>query len=130
MAAFPLPPSRPYDHGTKSGRERRLFVPDTRSLTLDGTEISVVDPSQRLNMKLTPVKFWRLRRGVLQIVLAQQAGIPRSRMSEIECGHVAARHDELRRIAAALKVSTEALEITEDSTRIGTAGAQEETTPR
>jgi transcriptional regulator with XRE-family HTH domain len=59
---------------------------------------------------LTPLKFWRLQRGVQQIVVAQHAGIARSRLSEIECGHVAARDDELQRLAAVLRVPVAAFE--------------------
>lgn len=53
-------------------------------------------------MRLTKIKLKRLETGRQQIVVAQAAGISRSRLSEIENGHVAARGDELARLARSL----------------------------
>lgn len=60
-------------------------------------------------MRLTPLKLRRLERGVLQIELARRAKIARCRLSEIECGHIQPRHDELVRIAKVLGVGINAL---------------------
>lgn len=57
----------------------------------------------------TPMKLRRLERGVLQIELAARTKITRSRLSEIECGHVEPRAEELERIAQALDVPVAAL---------------------
>ena len=55
-------------------------------------------------MRLTKIKLRRLERDLLQVDVARRAGIGRSRLSEIECGHAAPRPDELVRIARALGV--------------------------
>jgi transcriptional regulator with XRE-family HTH domain len=55
-------------------------------------------------MRLTEIKLERLRRGLRQLELAQLTGISRCRLSEIECGWIAPRADELERIARALDV--------------------------
>jgi transcriptional regulator with XRE-family HTH domain len=53
---------------------------------------------------LTPLKRHRLERDVPQLVVATRAGIPRARMSELECGYAEPRPDELERIARVLGV--------------------------
>lgn len=58
---------------------------------------------------LTALKYWRLRRGLLQVTLSQESGVGRARISELECGHVAGRPDELSRIAAVLGIPIRAL---------------------
>ena len=60
-------------------------------------------------MRLTSIKLRHIERGLLQIHLARRTRIARCRLSEIENGHVQARHGELKRLAAALRVSVEAL---------------------
>ena len=60
-------------------------------------------------MVMTEIKLLRLRRGMLQVQLAQQAPIARGRLSEIECGLVTPRPDELERLARVLGVSVETL---------------------
>ncbi len=55
-------------------------------------------------MRLTRIKLRRLEAGLLQVELSQRAHIARARLSELECGHVPARPDELTRIAAALGI--------------------------
>lgn len=54
---------------------------------------------------LTPIKIHRLRSNLRQIQVAQVTGIPRCRLSEIECGYITPRTEELERIASALGVS-------------------------
>jgi transcriptional regulator with XRE-family HTH domain len=58
---------------------------------------------------LTPIKLRRLERDLPQVVVATRAGIPRARMSELECGYVQPRADELARLADVLGVSVNAL---------------------
>jgi len=60
-------------------------------------------------MVLTPIRFERLRRGMLQWQLAKQAGIPESVMSRIETGRITATPEQLRKIALALDVELERL---------------------
>lgn len=55
-------------------------------------------------MRLTRIKLRRLEAGLLQVELSQRAQIARARLSEIECGHVQPRPDELDRIAGVLGV--------------------------
>lgn len=63
-------------------------------------------------MRLTPFKLHRLRAGLLQIELANRTKIARCRLSEIECGHIKPRPDEVERIALALGVAITALVVT------------------
>lgn len=60
-------------------------------------------------MRLTKIKLKRLESGRQQIEVAQAARISRSRLSEIENGHVVPRADELVRLAATLGCETRAL---------------------
>ncbi len=60
-------------------------------------------------MRLTQIKLRRLEAGLLQIDLAQRAGIARCRLSELENGHIQPSPDDLARIAAALGVAIESL---------------------
>ncbi len=60
-------------------------------------------------MRLTVVKLCRFERGVMQMVLAKRAAIACGRLSAIENGHAEADPEELRRIAAALKVPLDTL---------------------
>lgn len=60
-------------------------------------------------MTLTPIKLHRLRAGRRQIEVALATGIARCRLSEIECGYLQPRPDELQRLAAALGVAAEML---------------------
>jgi transcriptional regulator with XRE-family HTH domain len=58
---------------------------------------------------LTRIKLRRLERDLPQVVVAQRADIPRARLSEIECGYIEARPDELARIARVLGVPVDTL---------------------
>jgi len=58
---------------------------------------------------LTNLKLQRLRSRMLQIQLATRAGISRSRLSELEQGHVQPRPDEIARLASVLKVRPRSL---------------------
>lgn len=58
---------------------------------------------------LTKIKLTRLKAGKLQIEVAQSARIARSRLSEIENGHVTPKPDESARLAAALGCPISAL---------------------
>ncbi len=58
---------------------------------------------------LTRLKLLRLQAGLLQLQVAQRSKIARARLSEIECGYVDPRPDELRRIAQVLGVPIEQL---------------------
>ena len=51
---------------------------------------------------LTRIKLCRLQIGARQLELSQRAGITRQRLSELECGYVEPRADELERLADAL----------------------------
>jgi transcriptional regulator with XRE-family HTH domain len=64
---------------------------------------------------LTPVKLQRLQKGMRQIQLASRTGIARCRLSEIECGYVEARPEEMARIASVLNVPVELLAKKPDS---------------
>lgn len=58
---------------------------------------------------LTTYKIERLRSGRRQIELSLATGIPRQRLSEIECGYITPRADEVERIAAVLGIDAAAL---------------------
>ena len=60
-------------------------------------------------MRLTRIKLYRLQSGLRQIELAQRADIARCRLSELECGWIEPRAEELKRLARALGVSVENL---------------------
>jgi transcriptional regulator with XRE-family HTH domain len=60
-------------------------------------------------VKLTPLKLRRLERALLQIEVAQRAGIARSRLSELENGHVRPRLGELERLGRTLGIAADAL---------------------
>lgn len=60
-------------------------------------------------MPLTSIKLARLRADRRQVEVVLATGIPRARYSEIECGYIQPRPDELERLAVVLGVSVEAL---------------------
>jgi transcriptional regulator with XRE-family HTH domain len=55
-------------------------------------------------MRFTTIKLRRLERDLLQLEVAREAAIERTRLSLIENGHVVPSAGELQRLAAALDV--------------------------
>ena len=54
-------------------------------------------------MTITAIRSQRLAEGIPAIRLAAKARINRSRLSELECGHIQPTEEELQRLAAALE---------------------------
>jgi len=70
-------------------------------------------------MRFTPLKRARLERGLLQIEVAQLAGIDHCRLSLYENGHRQPKTEELTRLARVLGVSVQML--VDTSTQAGEA---------
>lgn len=64
---------------------------------------------ERLMSGESPVRIWRERRGLTQRVLAEQAEVPVSYLSEIETGKKPGSLAAMLRIARALRVDVEEL---------------------
>jgi transcriptional regulator with XRE-family HTH domain len=60
-------------------------------------------------VRFTQYKLRRLERDLLQVIVAQKAGIDRSRLSLIENGYVSPRADEVKRLADVLGLSVQQL---------------------
>jgi DNA-binding XRE family transcriptional regulator len=63
----------------------------------------------------TPLAFFRKKRGISQDTLAKQAGITQGYLSEIEIGRKSGDVQTLRKIADVLKVSLDALVVSDAS---------------
>ncbi len=72
---------------------------------------------------LTPLKLQRLRSGKLQIEVATASGVPRARLSELECGRVQPRPGEAEKLAAALGTTADELFPVDPSTATERASA-------
>jgi DNA-binding XRE family transcriptional regulator len=57
----------------------------------------------------TPLAFWRKKRGLTQIALAQETGVAQGFLSEIEAGHKPGTAATLKKIADALKIKVDDL---------------------
>lgn len=84
--------------------------------TARGEEAFPWEVVRRLDAGENPIKVFREHRGLTQAALAEQAGIKRMYLSQLETGHRAGSFDTLARIAAVLDVDLDHLAPWTDNT--------------
>jgi len=87
-------------------RDAALLMADVRADRTDLLSEAEVDDYLAA---ATPLAFWRRKRGLTQVQLAEAAGISQAYLSQIEGGHRIGDVDTVARLAKALKVRIEDL---------------------
>ena len=87
-------------------RDAALLMADVRAGRTDLLSEAEVDDYLAAP---TPLAFWRRKRGLTQVQLAEAAGISQAYLSQIEGGHRIGDVDTVARLAKALKVRVEDL---------------------